>query len=135
MRVLEHAKQTANVAATCRTFGVSRTRFYEWRNVAERYGLEALIVKGDRLLERLFLAHQSLDGDAHGARQLAQKQDRNVAAARLELREIALGHTGGERQSLAAHAALGAPGAHALAEAREVGVFLLLGGEGRVHEL
>src|SRR3989442_12528112 len=43
VRVLEHAKQTANVAATCRTFGVARTRFYEWRNVAERYVPQALV--------------------------------------------------------------------------------------------
>ena len=48
VRVLAHAKQTGNVAATCRTFGVSRTRFYEWRNVAEQYGLEALMPKTRR---------------------------------------------------------------------------------------
>ena len=45
VRVLAHAKQSGNVAATCRTFGISRTRFYEWRNVAELYGLEALMPK------------------------------------------------------------------------------------------
>src|SRR2546423_10168728 len=39
-RVLEHAAKTGNVAETCRTFGVSRKTFYEWRNVAEQYGLE-----------------------------------------------------------------------------------------------
>ena len=32
LRVLEHAKTTGNVALTCRTFGISRTRFYKWRN-------------------------------------------------------------------------------------------------------
>src|SRR5881394_2084978 len=35
-RVLAHAEATGNVAETCRIFGVSRTRFYEWRRVAER---------------------------------------------------------------------------------------------------
>ncbi|MGO9873918.1 MAG: DDE-type integrase/transposase/recombinase [Acidimicrobiia bacterium] len=48
VRVLAHAKETGNVAATCRTFGVSRTRFYEWRRVAELYGLEALMPKERR---------------------------------------------------------------------------------------
>jgi transposase len=48
VRVLEHAKQTGNVAATCRTFGVSRKTFYEWRNVAEHYGLDALMPKDRR---------------------------------------------------------------------------------------
>ena len=27
----------------CRVFGISRTRYYEWKNVADRYGLEALM--------------------------------------------------------------------------------------------
>lgn len=45
VRVLEHAAETGNVSQTCKTFGVSRTRFYEWRNVAEQYGLEALMPK------------------------------------------------------------------------------------------
>jgi transposase InsO family protein len=48
LRVLEHAQMSGNVAETCRTFGISRTRFYEWRNRAERYGVEALMPKGRR---------------------------------------------------------------------------------------
>jgi transposase InsO family protein len=48
VRVLEHAKTTGNVAETCRTFGISRTRFYEWRNRAERYGLASLMPKDRR---------------------------------------------------------------------------------------
>lgn len=47
-RVLAHAEQTGNVAETCRTFGLSRTRFYEWRKTARNYGLEALMPKGRR---------------------------------------------------------------------------------------
>ena len=43
LAVLALAKETGNVAAACRTFGISRTRYYEWKNRAERYGLEALI--------------------------------------------------------------------------------------------
>jgi transposase InsO family protein len=48
VRVLEHAKTTGNVAETCRVFGISRTRFYEWRSRAERYGLDALMPKDRR---------------------------------------------------------------------------------------
>src|SRR5205814_5478641 len=70
----------------------------------------------------LFFAHQVLYRDAHGARDLAQQQHRDVAAARLELGEIALGHAAGERERLPRHAVLGAPGAHALAEAGAGGV-------------
>ena len=46
--VLALAKETGNVAAACRTFGISRTRYYEWKNVADRYGLEALMPKERR---------------------------------------------------------------------------------------
>ncbi len=46
--VLEHAQRTGNVAETCRIFGISRTRYYQWKNVADRYGLEALVPKARR---------------------------------------------------------------------------------------
>ena len=29
--VLDHAQRTGNVAETCRVFGISRTRYYEWK--------------------------------------------------------------------------------------------------------
>ena len=89
----------------------------------------------DRLLHRVVLAHQSLDGDAHGARHFAQQQHRNVSLPGFELRQIALRDAGRDREALAAHAVLGAPGAHALAEPREIGVFLLLQRERSGHEL
>src|SRR2546423_15657676 len=34
LRILEHAQASGNVAETCRVFGISRTRFYEWRGGA-----------------------------------------------------------------------------------------------------
>ena len=46
--VLAHAQRTKNVAETCRTFGISRTRYYEWKNRADLYGLEALMPKERR---------------------------------------------------------------------------------------
>ena len=36
--VLDHAQRTSNVAGACRVFGISRTRYYEWKNVADRTG-------------------------------------------------------------------------------------------------
>jgi transposase InsO family protein len=46
--VLEHAAKTGNVAATCRVFGLSRTRYYQWKGLADRYGLDALVPKARR---------------------------------------------------------------------------------------
>lgn len=48
VRVLEHAAKHGNVSETCRVFGISRTRFYEWKNRAANYGLDALVPKGRR---------------------------------------------------------------------------------------
>jgi ABC-type molybdenum transport system ATPase subunit/photorepair protein PhrA len=39
VRLLEYAEKIGNVSEACRVFGVSRTRFYEWKKRAERYGL------------------------------------------------------------------------------------------------
>lgn len=49
VRVLDHARATGNVAATCRTFGMSRKTFYKWRNIAAKYGIAALRPKSKRL--------------------------------------------------------------------------------------
>jgi transposase InsO family protein len=46
--LLAMAKETGNVAAACRSFGVSRTRYYEWKNRADRFGLDALMPKERR---------------------------------------------------------------------------------------
>ena len=48
VRALDHARQTGNVAATCRTFGISTKTFYKWRNIAAKYGLAALMPKTKR---------------------------------------------------------------------------------------
>ena len=48
LAVLAHADKSKNVAETCRLFGVSRTRYYEWKGVADRYGLDALMPKARR---------------------------------------------------------------------------------------
>jgi transposase InsO family protein len=48
VQVLAHAAKIGNVSETCGVFGISRTRFYEWQAMAERYGLEALMPKARR---------------------------------------------------------------------------------------
>ena len=47
--VLDHAARVGNVAEACRVFGISRTRYYEWKGLADRYGLEALMPKERRV--------------------------------------------------------------------------------------
>ena len=48
VRMLAHAVETGNIAETCRVFGVSTKTFHKWRNVAAKYGLEALWPKSKR---------------------------------------------------------------------------------------
>jgi hypothetical protein len=45
---VDHARNSGNVAATCRTFGTSPKTFYTWRNTAAKYGLAALTPKTKR---------------------------------------------------------------------------------------
>jgi Helix-turn-helix domain len=47
--VLDHAQRTGNVAEACRIFNVSRKTYYVWKNLADRYGLEALMPRGPAL--------------------------------------------------------------------------------------
>jgi hypothetical protein len=44
-KVLTHAKQSGNIAKSCRYFGVSRSTFYRWRSVYLKHGDECLINK------------------------------------------------------------------------------------------
>ena len=48
VRLLELAQELGNISAACRQLGVSRTRFYEWKKLAENYGIEALWPKDRR---------------------------------------------------------------------------------------
>lgn len=47
VRVLETARE-AGVTGACRTFGVSRTSYYRWKERVDRYGLDALWPKDRR---------------------------------------------------------------------------------------
>ena len=114
VRVLEHAAETQNVAATCRTFGISRKTFYEWRNTAERHGLEALMPKARRpqlpnatpihvvyeLLE-IAVAEPTL-----GCRQLADRlADRGYVVSKTTVQKLLVNHQMGRRHQRVARAA------------------------------
>jgi transposase InsO family protein len=48
VRLLELAQELGNISAACRQLGISRTRYYQWKHVAENYGIEALWPKDRR---------------------------------------------------------------------------------------
>lgn len=115
VRVLEHAAGTGNVAATCRTFGISRKTFYAWRAVAERYGLEALMPKARRrpqlpnttpthvLHELLALA---VAEPTLGCRQLGDRlADRGYVVSKTTVQKLLVDHGLGRRHQRVARAA------------------------------
>lgn len=48
VRLLDLAEQLGNISEACRLMGISRTRYYQWRRMADQYGPEALIPKDRR---------------------------------------------------------------------------------------
>jgi len=46
LAVLEHAKESGNVAKTCRRFGISRQCFYNWQRAFDRRGEAGLVNRG-----------------------------------------------------------------------------------------
>lgn len=48
VRLLDLAEELGNVSAACRQLGISRTRYYDWKHISDRYGLEALWPKDRR---------------------------------------------------------------------------------------
>jgi transposase InsO family protein len=42
LRLLEVARETANISEACRIFGIHRSTFYRWKGMVERSGLEML---------------------------------------------------------------------------------------------
>ncbi|WP_103327987.1 helix-turn-helix domain-containing protein [Bacteroidetes bacterium endosymbiont of Geopemphigus sp.] len=45
IKVLDHAKKTANIFKTCKYFGISRDRYYNWKRAYEEKGATTLINK------------------------------------------------------------------------------------------
>jgi transposase InsO family protein len=115
VRVLHHAAETGNVAETCRVFGISRKTFYEWRAVALRYGLDALMPKARRrpqlpnatpthvVVELLSLA---VTEPTLGCRQLADRlADRGWRLSKTTAQKLLVDHGLGRRAQRVARAA------------------------------
>lgn len=115
VRVLEHAGETGNIAATCRTFGISRKTFYQWQGVARQYGLEALMPKAPRCpqlpnatpthvvheLLALAVAEPTL-----GCRQLGDRlADRGYVVSKTTVQKLLVDHGLGRRAQRVARAA------------------------------
>jgi transposase InsO family protein len=114
-RLLELADELGNVSEACRIMGVSRTRFYEWRNVAQEYGLEALVPKERRVAqmpnatptwvvnELLTLA---VTEPTIGCRQYADRlDDRGHSIGKSTVQDILVRHGLGRRHQRVARAA------------------------------
>jgi hypothetical protein len=115
VRVLDHAAESGNVAETCRTFGISRKTFYEWRAVAQRYGVDALMPKARRrpqlanatpthvLVELLAIA---VAEPTIGCRQLTDRLgDRGYVVSKTTVQKLLVGHDMGRRHQRVARAA------------------------------
>jgi transposase InsO family protein len=115
LAVLALAKETGNVAAACRTFGISRTRYYEWKNRADLYGLEALMPKERRspqmpsatpthVVERLLTL--AVLEPTIGCRQYADRLgDQGFAIAKSTVQKHLVAHGLGKRSHRLARAA------------------------------
>ena len=115
VRVLDHARATGNVAATCRIFGVSRKTFYVWRHLAEQYGLEALVPKTRRAPQMSTatptwvvneLLTVAVTEPTIGCRQYADRLDeRGYQVAKSTVQDILVRHELGRRHQRVARAA------------------------------
>ena len=114
-RVLAHADATGNVAATCRTFGISRKSFYKWRNQVQRYGLDALTPKTRRVpqmpnatpthvVERLLTL--AIEIPTLGCRQYADRlADAGFEISKTTVQKLLVDHGLGRRAQRVARAA------------------------------
>jgi len=117
--LLALAQETGNVAAACRSFGISRTRYYEWKKLADRFGLEALMPKARRspqmpsatpthVVERLLTL--AVLEPTIGCRQYADRLgDQGFSIAKSTVQKVLVTHGLGTRaQRLARAAAISA---------------------------
>jgi transposase InsO family protein len=115
VRLLELAVELGNVAQACRQMGVSRTRYYEWKDVAERYGVDALMPKAKRppqlpnatpthIVEELLTL--AVIEPTIGARQYADRlHDRGYAIGKTTVQKLLNTHGLGRRAQRVARAA------------------------------
>lgn len=114
-RLLELADELGNVSEACRQLGVSRTRYYEWKKMADQYGLDALTPKARRLpqlpnatpthvvAELLTIA---VTEPTLGCRQLADRlAERRYVVSKTTVQKILVDHGLGRRSQRLARAA------------------------------
>jgi transposase InsO family protein len=141
--VLEHAAKTGNVAETCRVFGISRTRYYQWKGVADRYGLDALVPKARRrpqmpeatpthVVETLLTL--AVVEPTIGCRQYADRLgDRGFSLAKSTVQKHLVAHgLGTRKQRLGRAAATTGLSTGAAREAGPMGFCLVTGGPGEL---
>ena len=115
VRLLELADELGNVSLACRQLGISRTRFYEWRKMADIYGIEALMPKDRR---RPQLANETpihvinelltwaVIEPTLGCRQYTDRlADRGYALSKTTVQKILVDHCLGRRRERIARAA------------------------------
>lgn len=115
VRVLELADELGNITKACGLMGVSRTSYYAWNEVAEQYGLEALMPKDRRrpqlpnatpthvVAELLSIA---VIEPTIGCRQIADRLgDRGYTISKTTVQKILVDHDLGRRSQRVARAA------------------------------
>ena len=125
--VLDYAARVGNVAEACRIFGISRTRYYEWKGVADHYGLAALMPKERRRPQRCLKPPPPMSSrpcspwpwSSIGCRQYADRLgDQGFAIAKSMVQKHLVAHGLGRRaQRLARAAAITAATTGLLTEA------------------
>lgn len=114
-RLLQLADELGNVSAACRQMGVSRTRYYEWKTLAETYGLDALTPKDRRRPQEpnetpTWVVNELLSIAAVeptiGCRQYADRlADRGYRISKTTVQKILVDHGLGRRHQRVARAA------------------------------
>jgi transposase InsO family protein len=114
-RLLELADELGNVSAACRTMGVSRTRYYEWKKTAAAYGVDALTPKARRAPQMPNatptwvvneLLTMAVTEPTIGCRQYADRLvDRGYGIGKSTVQDILVRHQLGRRSQRVARAA------------------------------
>jgi transposase InsO family protein len=115
VRVLALADELGNVTEACRLVGVSRTSFYEWKALADAYGLDALMPKARRrpqepnatpthVIEELLT--MAVLEPTIGCRQYADRlADRGYVVSKTTVQKLLVEHALGRRSQRVARAA------------------------------
>lgn len=115
VQLLELAEELGNISKACRLMGISRTRFYEWKQIVEQYGLEALMPKQRRRPQHDHETPTHVVADllaiavvepTIGCRQLADRlEDLGYEIGKTTVQRILVDHAMGRRRQRVARAA------------------------------